>query len=91
MSENLMKKEKQEKLNLWDKICKYTPQIAVFLPVVSFVAGGGFKLAWFLYKSGYYGYYNIEVKNILANDEIDIYKWICFGIATIFESVKVFL
>ena len=39
MSENLMKKEKQEKLNLWDKICKYTPQIAVFLPVVSFVAG----------------------------------------------------
>ena len=84
MSENLMKKEKQEKLNLWDKICKYTPQIAVFLPVVSFVAGGGFKLAWFLYKSGYYGYYNIEVKNILANDEIDIYKWICFGIATIF-------
>ena len=87
MPEDIKRTEKVKEnitYKIWNTICRNTPQIALIIPIIGFLATAILNVWSYILARGYYECYAISQENMIINNTYNIYRCILLGIVTLF-------
>lgn len=87
MIEDIKKTEKIKEnitYKIWNTICRNTPQIALIIPIIGFIATAILNIWSYIMARGYYEYYAISKENMIINNTYNIYRCVLLGIIALF-------